>query len=202
MKPVFQALAVAFLLVSGAQAALTQSFDTATPAGAIDYSFDDLAGNSLLSISGGSIKTGDTPNINSQPQGGIGNYWSLDPSVPGFTSPGTITFSTLMSQVSFLWGSPDSFNSLVVHRAGGADLVINPFATGGVNSNSRYLTLTSLGSDWITGLTFSSQVNLQSYAFEVDNLRVTAVPEPETYALMLAGLGLMGFIARRRRPQQ
>jgi hypothetical protein len=33
-------------------------------------------------------------------------------------------------------------------------------------------------------------------------MSVTAVPEPETYALMLAGLGVIGFIARRRRPQQ
>jgi hypothetical protein len=30
-------------------------------------------------------------------------------------------------------------------------------------------------------------------------LHVTTVPEPETYALMLAGLGAVGFIARRRR---
>jgi len=28
---------------------------------------------------------------------------------------------------------------------------------------------------------------------------VTTVPEPETYAMLLAGLGLMGFVARRRR---
>jgi hypothetical protein len=28
---------------------------------------------------------------------------------------------------------------------------------------------------------------------------LTPVPEPETYAMMLAGLGLMGFIARRRK---
>jgi autotransporter family porin len=31
------------------------------------------------------------------------------------------------------------------------------------------------------------------------SVNVTAVPEPETYAMLLAGLGLMGFIVRRRR---
>ncbi len=35
----------------------------------------------------------------------------------------------------------------------------------------------------------------------LDNVSVTAVPEPETYALMLAGLGLIGFSARRRKTQ-
>jgi hypothetical protein len=28
--------------------------------------------------------------------------------------------------------------------------------------------------------------------------QVVTVPEPESYAMLLAGLGLMGFIARRR----
>jgi hypothetical protein len=45
----------------------------------------------------------------------------------------------------------------------------------------------------------------QSLTFEVQQseywhgFNVAAVPEPETYAMMLAGLGLMGFIARRRK---
>ena len=36
-------------------------------------------------------------------------------------------------------------------------------------------------------------------AFEVANFSVTAVPEPETYALMLAGFAALGFMGRRRR---
>ena len=37
------------------------------------------------------------------------------------------------------------------------------------------------------------------FRFNTDGLTVVAVPEPETYAMMLAGLGAMGFMARRRR---
>lgn len=33
----------------------------------------------------------------------------------------------------------------------------------------------------------------------LDNVTITAVPESETYAMMLAGLGLLGFIVRRRK---
>ena len=33
----------------------------------------------------------------------------------------------------------------------------------------------------------------------VDNLVLSVVPEPGTYAMMLAGLGVLGFMARRRR---
>ena len=34
---------------------------------------------------------------------------------------------------------------------------------------------------------------------QVTQFDVTPVPEPETYAMMLAGLGLLGFVARRRK---
>lgn len=35
--------------------------------------------------------------------------------------------------------------------------------------------------------------------FPITQTITAAVPEPETYALMMAGLGLMGFVARRRK---
>jgi hypothetical protein len=38
----------------------------------------------------------------------------------------------------------------------------------------------------------------QSFVF-YDGLTVTPVPEPETYAMLMAGLGLLAFTARRRR---
>lgn len=51
------------------------------------------------------------------------------------------------------------------------------------------------------GLTFSAAGLADSYGGSLDNVSVTAVPEPQTYAMLLAGLGLMGAIARRRSKQ-
>ena len=195
-------LLAAAMSTTGVQAGVSASYGTVDPGGAFTYSFEDFAGiPGLLSFTGGTIFSGDVANLALAPQGGSGNFWSLDPrSVPG-TSPGEMVFATALTGLSFLWGSPDSFNDLTVHLGAGGDVPVVPFApANGVNANSRYLSLTATDGDLITGLTFKSQLDSQSKSFEVDNLSMTPVPEPQTYALLLAGLAAMSFVARRRKP--
>ena len=62
--------------------------------------------------------------------------------------------------------------------------VFTPFTLGGTY-------------DLILGFNDGLRVDAD-YDDMVIGIRVVAVPEPETYALMLAGLGAVGFIARRR----
>jgi hypothetical protein len=63
-------------------------------------------------------------------------------------------------------------------------------------TTTSYLNIFTNGGPAITKITFSASQN----AFETDNhAYIAAVPEPETYAMMLAGLGLMGLVARRRK---
>jgi hypothetical protein len=62
------------------------------------------------------------------------------------------------------------------------------------------------GVDYLTFVTNGAAANPQgrpqalSHAdlYTVDGVPPTVIPEPETYAMLLAGLGLMGFMARRR----
>jgi len=87
--------------------------------------------------------------------------------------------------------------------------VVGSFAAGGTTSQTFDLDLIkdpTLGMQHFV-LNGSFQ-NLNTIAFSgiggnpefsIDNVATTApVPEPETYALLLAGLGVVGFVARRR----
>ena len=50
------------------------------------------------------------------------------------------------------------------------------------------------------GITFAS-LNSGTQGMAIDNVSISAVPEPHEWAMMLAGLGLVGWAARRNRKQ-
>ncbi len=160
-----------------------------------------LGGGSIATLTGGTIYTGDQP-FADIPHGGVfgGSFLAAGPSS---TAPATLSFlNGGVGFVSFLWGSPDVYNNLTVTSTGGITQVFDStnltFAsTNGDQSYSQYVQFTSLAGSKITSLTFNNVPAID--AFETANYSITPVPEPETYALMLAGLGAVAFVARRRR---
>lgn len=66
-----------------------------------------------------------------------------------------------------------------------------------VNIGKRIFTLDDVSTSAPITLSFTGTLN-KSDAYYNGSIQVAAVPEPETYAMFLAGLGLIGGIARRR----
>lgn len=113
-----------------------------------------------------------------------------------------------LKSISFYWGSIDDYNKLEVLGAGGSVLRTLFGNTPGVGvppivgdqgnqANNRRIFITAESGEVITGLRFTST----GVAFEFDDIATAGVPEPATWAMMLAGFGLVGFAARRRRQQ-
>jgi hypothetical protein len=94
----------------------------------------------------------------------------------------------------FLWTN-NGGNIQVQYTRGANDLeVIDLSGYAGTLALMGATSFTKVG---IGGL----DINGASKGFDLDAVAITAVPEPETYALMLAGLGLVGWMARRQRRQ-
>ncbi len=65
----------------------------------------------------------------------------------------------------------------------------------------RYVSVQGIGSQALQPL-FGNEDEIDAVAgltAQGTGVGIPPVPEPETYALMLAGLGLLGLIARRRK---
>jgi hypothetical protein len=110
-----------------------------------------------------------------------------------------VTFSSLALPLLPAPLAPDGY-FLVIASPGGPD---TGWGTGGTPIPSA---LGTIGNSYV-GIVFGGGVgdyttldpgspNSSITAFRVD--AVAAIPEPSTYALMLAGLGLVGWIARKR----
>ncbi len=73
-------------------------------------------------------------------------------------------------------------------------------AAGGAQNNWSTYSFNVTGNGGPTSLLFRAVGPSDSLGGSLDNVSlVTAVPEPETYAMMLAGLAGLGFMARRKK---
>jgi hypothetical protein len=200
--------AIAFSL--GAQASATGSlgggtgtFLTLSGPGTIGGG-GTLSGVDTATISGGTVYAVNQSTFAAMPVGAVGDFLSAG-LAPLNEGPSTMTFGTGLANISFLWGSPDLYNILTVKSSDGTSASFTAASLGfgvtdGNQSFSQYVQFVAAAGTTITSLIFGN--NPDRNAFEVANFNVTPVPEPETYALILAGLGAIGFITRRRRNNQ
>lgn len=164
------ALLLCALANGSAQAAQTFNYS---------YTFDtgEVISGSFSGIANGNLISGlsnITANFNGTPFSGSGNLFSAAYTGSGFGGSAVVSIDGLQS--NFIFGPDSNFAEY---------FYVIPWA-GGIGAQA-----------YIPAVGYIDYVNTH---YIPSNWHVTAaIPEPETYAMLLAGLGLLGFTARRRK---
>jgi len=179
------------------------AFDSAPAAGeSMVWNFDGIHDTAHFSYSGLTFAATD-PGVAAEPAGDSSTFGAAEPGTnalfsvnPGFT----------LNTMSFYLGSLDQYNTLSFLHNGtlitsftGSQLAVPASPDGDQaagDTNRRYF-FSMAASDQVNQVLFTSS----SPAFEFDNIAaaISAVPEPQTWAMMILGFGLIGVTLRRNR---
>lgn len=208
------AFAAAVLSASAASAVTVSSTpgapDPALPIGqSVVWDFDGTQAAGFSWSGAITTVTGSVSGVRAAPAGtAAGTNYGLITSV---NPPSIATLSTPdLKSISFYWGSIDTYNFVDVLGAGGVTLlsidgtdIFNPANGNQIAANTNRRVNFLAGTDQvITGLRLSAT----GVAFEFDTFAAelagggtgNAVPEPSTWAMLIAGFGLVGATRRRR----
>lgn len=163
-----------------------------------------LSGPASGTINGGTVFLNSTVFANDVVPGEP--FLATGPTAGGFDilSTSTLSFTTPLTYVSFLWGSPETFNVLTVSSTGGPSQIFTASSLGfpvtnGDPSFNQSVQFTAVADSVITSLVFSSPLN----SFEVGRFSgisaptTASVPEPASMALFTMGVLGLGLAARR-----
>jgi len=119
--------------------------------------------------------------------GTLSNKGPLNASISGPVAAGPLNFTFADQFMGTAIGNGQNLGDFTSYAVLGsfAGTVFTPFTLGGAY-------------DLILGFNDGMRVD-SDYDDIVIGLRVTSIPEPESYALLVAGLGAVGFVASRRR---
>jgi hypothetical protein len=116
-----------------------------------------------------------------------------------------LLFAAAAKQVSFqaLYGFLPFLVSSTGLSQGESGFTLSPFGTSlgltvsDINNNFSHNFFTGTGG--MTPVDFDAAGRIISLGFSGPITSIGVLPEPETYALLLSGFGLLGFVARRRK---
>jgi choice-of-anchor C domain-containing protein len=203
MRSLFAAVAALALVPASANAAsfVNGSFEDGT----LTNPFSTVAGGNSTAINGW-VVTGNSVDY-------IGSYWVAQQGSRSIDLNGNAqggiqqTFDTVVGQlynISFwLAGNTDgapTTKSVEVGATGAASSIFTfdttgfsaPANMGWKNYNYQFAATSAS-----TTLSFGS-LDATAFGASLDNVSVSAVPEPATWAMMLLGIGLIGGVMRRR----
>ncbi|MDP1026513.1 PEPxxWA-CTERM sorting domain-containing protein [Sphingomonas sp. KR1UV-12] len=198
LKTIALAASALCVMPSAANAAVTATLGSSGGT-LVSLSQAGLNGGAVATLSGGTVYTNDRP-FADMPAGTIfGNAFLAVGPTAG--QPATLTFTNALTYLSFLWGSPDTYNQLTLTtNQRSYTYTANSLGfttTDGNQSISQAVQFAASAGETISSISFNNSPAVD--AFETANYRITAVPEPATWAMLLVGFGMVGAASRYRR---